>query len=71
MADVGFDRPDIERLLPFTKDCAQSADLDRVAEGFVGREGFSFELGGLWLSSALAGTGLLICGLSLIGLPLP
>lgn len=50
---------------------AGAAFLDRVAEGFVGREGFSFELGGLWLSSALAGTGLLICGLSLIGLPLP
>jgi uncharacterized protein involved in response to NO len=49
---------------------AGAAFLDRVAEGFVGREGFSFELGGLWLSSALAGTGLLICGLSLIGLPL-
>ncbi len=45
--------------------------LDRVAEGFVGREGLSFELGGLWLSSALAGTGLLLSGLSLIGLPLP
>lgn len=45
--------------------------LDRVAEGFVGREGLSFELGGLWLSSALAGTGLLVSGLSLIGLPLP
>lgn len=50
---------------------AGAAFLDRVAEGFVGREGFSFELGGLWLSSALAGTGLLVCGLSLIGLPLP
>ncbi|PLK69241.1 short-chain dehydrogenase [Rhizobium sp. TH135] len=50
---------------------AGAAFLDRVAEGFVGPEGFSFELGGLWLSSALAGTGLLICGLSLIGLPLP
>jgi uncharacterized protein involved in response to NO len=50
---------------------AGAAFLDRVAEGFVGREGFSFELGGLWLSSALAGTGLLICGLNLIGLPLP
>jgi uncharacterized protein involved in response to NO len=45
--------------------------LDRVAEGFVGREGLSFELGGLWMSSALAGTGLLTCGLSLIGLDLP
>jgi uncharacterized protein involved in response to NO len=50
---------------------AGAAFLDRVAEGFVGREGFSFELGGLWLSSALAGTGLLVCGLNLIGLPLP
>jgi uncharacterized protein involved in response to NO len=50
---------------------AGAAFLDRVAEGFVGREGLSFELGGLWLSSALAGTGLLACGLSLIGLPLP
>ncbi|RKE83297.1 NnrS family protein [Rhizobium sp. AG855] len=50
---------------------AGAAFMDRVAEGFVGREGFSFELGGLWLSSALAGTGLLVCGLSLIGLPLP
>lgn len=50
---------------------AGAAFLDRVAEGFVGREGFSFELGGLWLSSALAGTGLLVCGLYLIGLPLP
>lgn len=50
---------------------AGAAFLDRVAEGFVGREGFSFELGALWLSSALAGTGLLVCGLSLIDLPLP
>lgn len=50
---------------------AGAAFLDRVAEGFVGREGLSFELGGLWLSSALAGTGLLVSGLSLIGLPLP
>ncbi|MUO85299.1 NnrS family protein [Agrobacterium vitis] len=50
---------------------AGAAFLDRVAEGFVGREGLSFELGGLWLSSALSGTGLVICGLSLIGLPLP
>ncbi|THV20298.1 NnrS family protein [Peteryoungia ipomoeae] len=50
---------------------AGAAFLDRVAEGFVGREGLSFELGGLWLSSALAGTGLLVCGLALIGLPLP
>lgn len=50
---------------------AGAAFLDRVAEGFVGREGFSFELGGLWLSSALAGIGLLVCGLSLIGLDLP
>jgi uncharacterized protein involved in response to NO len=50
---------------------AGAAFLDRVAEGFVGREGLSFELAGLWMSSALAGTGLLACGLSLIGLPLP
>ena len=50
---------------------AGAAFLDRVAEGFVGREGFSLELGGLWMSSALAGTGLVTCGLSLAGLPLP
>lgn len=50
---------------------AGAAFLDRVAEGFVGREGLSFELAGLWMPSALAGTGLLACGLSLIGLPLP
>lgn len=48
-----------------------AAFLDRVAEGFVGREGLSSELGGLWLSSALTGIGLLIIGLAGIGLSLP
>jgi len=50
---------------------AGAAFLDRVAEGFVGREAFRAELAGLWLSSALAGTGLVLGGLSLTGLPLP
>lgn len=50
---------------------AGAAFLDRVAEGFVGREGLTFELAGLWLSSAFAGAGLFLCGLSLIGLPIP
>ncbi len=50
---------------------AGAAFLDRVAEGFVGREGLTFELAGLWLSSAFAGTGLLVCGLAFVGLPLP
>lgn len=48
-----------------------AAFLDRVAEGFVGREGLSSELAGLWLSSALTGLGLLIIGLAGIGLSLP
>ncbi|WP_159952304.1 NnrS family protein [Rhizobium sp. 18065] len=50
---------------------AGAAFLDRVAEGFVGREGLTFELAGFWLSSAFAGGGLLVCGLALTGLPLP
>lgn len=50
---------------------AGAAFLDRVAEGFVGREGWRWELAGLWLSSALAGAGLLLTGLGDIGLPLP
>ncbi|MBV2187457.1 MAG: NnrS family protein [Rhizobium sp.] len=50
---------------------AGAAFLDRVAEGFVGREAFKAELAALWLSSALAGAGLVLAGLSYIGLPLP
>lgn len=50
---------------------AGAAFLDRVAEGFVGREALRAELAGLWLSSALAGAGLVLAGLSLTGLPLP
>ena len=49
---------------------AGAAFLDRVAEGFVGREALRAELAVLWLSSALAGAGLLMAGLSHIGLPL-
>lgn len=49
---------------------AGAAFLDRVAEGFVGREALKAELAVLWLSSALAGAGLLMAGLSHIGLPL-
>lgn len=49
---------------------AGAAFLDRVAEGFVGHEGLEWELAGLWLASGLAGTGLLVTGLSDIGLPL-
>ncbi len=48
-----------------------AAFLDRVAEGFVGREGLRPELAGLWLSSAFTGLGLLIIGLAGVGLPLP
>ncbi len=50
---------------------AGAAFLDRVAEGFVGGEALRAELAGLWLSSALAGAGLVLAGLSLTGLPLP
>lgn len=50
---------------------AGAAFLDRVAEGFIGREGLKWELAGLWLSSAMAGTGLVVSALHLIGLPLP
>lgn len=49
---------------------AGAAFLDRVAEGFVGREALRLELAALWLSSAFAGAGLVAIGLSLIGLPL-
>jgi uncharacterized protein involved in response to NO len=50
---------------------AGGAFLDRVAEAFVGREAFRAEIAALALSSALAGAGLLLAGLSWIGLPLP
>lgn len=50
---------------------AGGAFLDRVAEAFVGREAFRSEIAALALSSALAGAGLLLTGLSWIGLPLP
>lgn len=48
-----------------------AAFLDRVAEGFIGREGWKFEVAGLWLSSLFAGLGLLVVGLGRIGLDLP
>lgn len=48
-----------------------AAFLDRVAEGFIGREGWKFEVAGLWLSSLLAGLGLLLVGLGRIGLDIP
>ena len=50
---------------------AGAAFLDRVAEGFVGREAFRAEIAMLSLSSALSGAGLVFGGLSLIGQPLP
>ncbi|MBO0143578.1 NnrS family protein [Agrobacterium sp. Ap1] len=48
-----------------------AAFLDRVAEGFIGREGWTFEVAGLWLSSLLAGLGLLLIGLGRIGVDIP
>ncbi len=48
-----------------------AAFLDRVAEGFIGRDGWKFEVAGLWLSSLLAGLGLLLVGLGRIGLDIP
>ena len=48
-----------------------AAFLDRVAEGFIGREGWRFEVAGLWLSSLLAGLGCLLAGLGRIGLDIP
>lgn len=48
-----------------------AAFLDRVAEGFIGRESWKLEVAGLWLSSLLAGLGLLVVGLGRIGLDLP
>lgn len=59
-----------EAVLAYLTIAAGAAFLDRVAEGFVGPEGLKWELAGLWLSSALAGAGLLLKGLSLLGLPL-
>lgn len=50
---------------------AGGAFLDRVAEAFIGREAFRAEIAALALSSALAGAGLLLTGLSSIGLLLP
>lgn len=49
---------------------AGAAFLDRVAESFVGHEAFKMELAGLALSSGFAGVGLIVGGLSLIGLDL-
>ncbi|MCB5204423.1 NnrS family protein [Neorhizobium sp. T786] len=48
---------------------AGAAFLDRVAEGFIGREAFRSEIFALSTSSGLSGAGLLVCGLSLVGLP--
>ncbi|WP_117190211.1 NnrS family protein [Rhizobium terrae] len=48
---------------------AGAAFLDRVADGFVGRETARIEIAALWISSGLAGIGLLFGGLSWIGLP--
>lgn len=48
-----------------------AAFLDRVAEGFIGREGLRWEVAGLWLSSALAGLGLIVIGLGRIGADVP
>src|SRR5690606_5897106 len=44
------------------------AFLDRVAEGFIGRRTFRPEIFCLTLSSGLSGAGLVIGGLSLVGL---
>jgi uncharacterized protein involved in response to NO len=49
---------------------AGGAFLDRVAEGFIGRETWRVEIMALAGSSGLAGAGLIVCGLSLLGLPL-
>lgn len=48
-----------------------AAFLDRVAEGFIGRQGWTVEIAGLWLSSLLAGLGLLLVGLGRIGVDIP
>ncbi len=49
---------------------AGAAFLDRVAEGFIGREAIQAEILVLTSSCGFAGAGLLLGGLSLIGLPL-
>lgn len=43
--------------------------MDRVAEGFVGREALRAEIAGLWLPSALSGAGLIWLGAGLLGAP--
>ncbi len=48
-----------------------AAFLDRVAEGFIGRQGWTFEIAGLWLSSLLAGLGLLLVGFGRVGVDIP
>lgn len=48
---------------------AGGAFLDRVAEGFIGRETFRAEILSLSLSSGFAGAGLVVGGLSLVDLP--
>ncbi len=59
-----------ETVLGYLAVAAGAAFLDRVAESFVGREAFKVELAGLALSSGFAGVGLIVGGLSLIGLDL-
>ncbi|WP_281978993.1 NnrS family protein [Pseudorhizobium flavum] len=49
---------------------AGCAFLDRVAEAFIGREMWRTEIVALGASSGLGGAGLVVCGLSLLGLPL-
>lgn len=64
-ADIGgFSEPVCGYLMV----AAGAAFLDRVAEGFVGRETFRLEIAVLSLSSGLAGAGLVLAGLSRIGL---
>lgn len=65
-ADIGgFSEPVCGHLMV----AAGAAFLDRVAEGFVGREAFRPEIAVLSLTSSLAGAGLVLAGLSWIGLP--
>jgi uncharacterized protein involved in response to NO len=48
---------------------AGAAFLDRVAEAFIGKEAFRTEVLGLAWSSLMAGTGLMLIGISRLGAP--
>lgn len=59
-----------ETVLGFLMLAAGAAFMDRVAEGFLGRDSFRTEVAVLTLSSGLAGAGLFLSGLCWIGVPL-